>query len=716
VRYGAVLTDGQQAAEEGRTMSTTHTRPDDVEERLARLERRMRTVEERTLGVPADRSTMPAPTPAPVAKPMPWPPEPARPRRRPLTEAGAPAPPRDLERLFGGRVLAWVGGVAVLAGLALLFALGVSRGWVGPTERVALGAALSLALIALGLRRHGRHGRTEAARVAVAVGGAGLFLAIAVAARGYGLVSAPVGLALAGGVAAGLATIAVRWRSQSVAALGIVGALVAPMLVGATPGLTSLGFLLVVAVAATAVLLRERWTWLALVVVAVPALQWADWAWGESAPHAGAVLAVLVAFGALNVVASLGVELRQRTVGLQTAAAFGLGLNALLLAVVGWFALDDGHRTAGLVWLVALAVAHAAAGRAAGRTGRSSVELELFAYALALLLADVAVALLDVSPPLRAAVWAVSAVGLALLSRRTRGWATEGLVGLGLGGQIALTAVEAVTQLDRGDLFGSGSAGAAAVAGLVGLAAACLVSGRLTAHGHPRWREALDTTGLLAVALLGAMTLDGWALTAAWAGFALVLARLGARDGDGVACVGALAFLAAAGAWCLVDQAHPGALVSGDVALLPALLGIAAVSGVAFLVARLDGTEPRVRVALQVVASAGPLYLASLAVVAWAPSATPVDGLTVGEQGQLQLSALWAVVGVVALLVGLAGNRRTVRVAALGLLAVTVGKVFLFDLAVLTSVYRVASFLALGLLLLGAAFAYQRLRPGLAEG
>ncbi|MEO6858441.1 MAG: hypothetical protein ABI323_07630 [Solirubrobacteraceae bacterium] len=36
---------------------------------------------------------------------------------------------------------------------------------------------------------------------------------------------------------------------------------------------------------------------------------------------------------------------------------------------------------------------------------------------------------------------------------------------------------------------------------------------------------------------------------------------------------------------------------------------------------------------------------------------------------------------------------------------------FLYDLSMLTSVYRVASFTGLGRLLLGGAFAYQRLRP-----
>ena len=67
--------------------------------------------------------------------------------------------------------------------------------------------------------------------------------------------------------------------------------------------------------------------------------------------------------------------------------------------------------------------------------------------------------------------------------------------------------------------------------------------------------------------------------------------------------------------------------------------------------------------------------------------------------------------GVGALIVGLRRDLRGVRIAALGVLLVAVGKVFLFDLATLTSVYRVASFVGLGLLLLTAAFAWQRMRP-----
>ena len=89
----------------------------------------------------------------------------------------------------------------------------------------------------------------------------------------------------------------------------------------------------------------------------------------------------------------------------------------------------------------------------------------------------------------------------------------------------------------------------------------------------------------------------------------------------------------------------------------------------------------------------------------------PVLELGVRQEGQVLLSALWALAGTVALVVGLRGDRRAVRLGALALLLVALGKVALYDLSALTSVYRVGSCIALGLLLLVAAFVWQRLRP-----
>jgi len=95
------------------------------------------------------------------------------------------------------------------------------------------------------------------------------------------------------------------------------------------------------------------------------------------------------------------------------------------------------------------------------------------------------------------------------------------------------------------------------------------------------------------------------------------------------------------------------------------------------------------------------LYLASVALV------TPFPG----DFGQTLLSGLWALTGLVALVAGLVGDRRELRLGALALLLATIGKVFVYDLAALEAMYRVGSFIALGLLLLLAAGLWQRIRP-----
>src|SRR5204863_366430 len=71
------------------------------------------------------------------------------------------------------------------------------------------------------------------------------------------------GFAIAGLVGAVAAAIAVRWSSQVVGGIGILGALLAPVLVDAGTSSASLAFMAVALVAAVAVLVWQRWPWLA---------------------------------------------------------------------------------------------------------------------------------------------------------------------------------------------------------------------------------------------------------------------------------------------------------------------------------------------------------------------------------------------------------------------------------------------------------------------
>jgi uncharacterized membrane protein len=77
---------------------------------------------------------------------------------------------------------------------------------------------------------------------------------------------------------------------------------------------------------------------------------------------------------------------------------------------------------------------------------------------------------------------------------------------------------------------------------------------------------------------------------------------------------------------------------------------------------------------------------------------------------QLSLSLVWIVYGGGMLTVGIIRRNRLLRVMALLLVGITIFKVFLFDLASLERVYRIISFIVLGVILLAVSFLYQRLR------
>jgi len=80
----------------------------------------------------------------------------------------------------------------------------------------------------------------------------------------------------------------------------------------------------------------------------------------------------------------------------------------------------------------------------------------------------------------------------------------------------------------------------------------------------------------------------------------------------------------------------------------------------------------------------------------------------VAHARQMGLSIWWALFAAALLAVGFAARRSVLRYMALGLFAVTLGKVLLVDMARVDLVYRIASFLALGALLVAASMLYQR--------
>lgn len=728
------------------------------EARVLRLERQTLNLHERLSALearPVDASVASEPAAsspeAPATVPTAWRATPPAPPAEAVSDTAAvPAstsPPLrasrreglDLEDLLGGRVLAWTGGIAVVAGIAFLLAIAVSRGWIGPSARTLLAGVLSVALIGAGAWLYERRGRTDAALATLSAGIAGLFCTVAVGGPVYGVLPAAAALALAFATGALATAFAVRWQSRGIGALGIVGALIAPVLAGAPSTTMTLTLLWLAAASGAAVLVSQRWNWLAVAVFTVPAGQWLWWlAFAE--PDSAAILLVLCAFGALNVAAAVGFELRVPAARLRASSALLLTTNAMTLALAGWFALDGaGSTTLGRLWICALAATHLSVGMMT-RSTRVNRDVRLLALVLGVVLADVAAGLL-LEGAVLAGAFAVTTAGLGLLARRRLAGRAAGaddagrdatLLSLGLGGHLLLTSIQALTQMPpdavaAGDAITFGGYAAVAVT-----ACAAFVAGRFVEDVRPRWRLALDVVAMSGAAYLTTAALDGSILVAAFAAQAAALGAIAARERDAVAGWGGGAYLALALGHAVAFEAPPEALVVGLSDVPGAALALFAGGAAALLGARQLGRARRdgalqagddaralmahLHAALGTTGAVVLLYLASTALVtgfqpgSGAATAGLLD-LGVRELGQLLLSGLWAITGVTALVIGLRRDERALRLGSLALLMVTVGKVFLYDLAALTSLYRVGSFIGLGLLLLIAAGIWQRMRP-----
>jgi uncharacterized membrane protein len=561
------------------------------EQRIAALEERMERLEQllrvSMQAPPAPTSIQPLP-PAQRPPVPPLPPQAPRPAR----------PPRELnlEDLLGGRLLAWLGGAAVVLGVVFFLVMAVSRGWIDEPTRVVLAFLGSTALLGLALWLHERHGQTQASLAAAAAAIASLYASLTVGTLVYDLIPAAAGFAVAGLVGAVATAIAVRWSSRVVAGIGIVGALLAPVLVGAGTSSAALAFMTIALVAAVAVLLWQRWNWLAGLAFLVSVPQLLAWVNENRGAHLTLSLGVLLAFWAVYVVAAIGYELRVPTEKLRASSALLLFANVLTVAGSGYVILSDqGEKAGATVWVLALAAGHIVLGVGTMR-GRISREVGAL----------------------------IVAIGVALSA-----------VGFGL-------------------------------------------------------------------------ALSGPALVVGWAVHAALLAWLARRAGDERAAVGAAGFVALALGHVLLFEAPPKALAYGVHDLPNALVGIGAVAAACLACAWLRaGDRYGARELFYGLAATLGLYLCSV---------TIVDLAGGHQRGQLLLSAFWGLTGLAALVLGLAREARALRLGGFALLGVAVVKVFLVDLATLESIYRVASFVALGLVLLAGAFAYQRVQAAVEGG
>ena len=472
-----------------------HSRLDTVERSLEALRREVADV--RTLAGVSRPVTQPRAPSTSVEPPAP----PRRPVERPRPAAPASAPvvrarrssewsPRELvERwqLMGPRGFAIVGGAVTALGIGLLFALAANRGWIGPAERVVLGAIASLLVFGAGIAVRARFGQLHAALAAVGAGAAGGYATLAAATARYDLVPETLALPLAAAIAAATTAVALTWGSQILAGIGLVGSALAPALqsidTGMTPG--SAAFAVIVLGATAVVSGRRRWQPLLASVAGIVTVQVLalvtdrDWIGDTAAVAVGVALATVLLGSGVALRHGRGNDELQPLdaalplvgtgVALLTAAsllATGRDRGIVLFAVAGvwagaWIVLQARDRA--LAFVVAVSA------------------LALGAAATVALLSDDALTV----------VWAAQAILLSIVAKQLRDARMRlcALAYVGLAAAHTLV-IDALPTM----LFDPSLADAAASATLAASALAALAWG-LTA---PRHYAAKTETGVLA--------------------------------------------------------------------------------------------------------------------------------------------------------------------------------------------------------------------------
>jgi uncharacterized membrane protein len=417
----------------GRTMPTTPTPAPaaassyELNRALAAVDLAARTLEEtlRTaIAAMAEASAQPtltAPISTPIsasvpqtpATPPPPPPRPAKPRK----------PPREIDwsMFLGARGLAWAGGLVTILGIVFFFVLAANRGWLTPEIRIALGAGTSATVFCAGLWVKRRYGHLYAALAAVSAGIAGAYATLLAATALYEFVPQLGALVLAAAIAAVGVALSLAWSAQMVAALGLIGAMLVPLMVLVDEGeLSFVGtcFVAIIFAATAVVALRKHWRELLLVGGGASLVQIAVLI-AETHALEWRLVALSAVFWLLYLGVGLAWQLRFGRLGLEPVAGTLIITGGALATYACSYLLSGTtrgvhHEAIGLLVVSALYGALAAL-----FFGRSRVrDLTSLLWTIAAVLGAVAAGELFAGPSLTA-VWGAVAVLLAWLAVRT---------------------------------------------------------------------------------------------------------------------------------------------------------------------------------------------------------------------------------------------------------------------------------------------------------
>jgi uncharacterized membrane protein len=430
-----------------------------------------------------------------------------------------------MESQLTGRLLAWVGGAAVVLGAIFFLSLAFSRGWIGPEMRVAMGLAGGAIAIGLGAWMFGRR-QEQLGHVLIAVGLGIVSLALFAGTRLYGIITPEVALLGSFVTAMAVAAIAVRVNSEAVAIYGLVAVVAAPPVLGAPANLTTVAFLGVTLVGTTAIALARSWRWLPPVAFTITAPQLA--AWLIAKPDAATAVAALGAYWLLHAVAASADELRAPHEEAEARAASLFVANSTLAVFGGLYVLWGSLAAWEGVFVTAAALAHFAFGAYfVWRRGDK--------YQFGMLINGIGIALVALAierqfdGPAVAIGWAAEATVLAAIYGYRKHLPAGGAALL-VAGLALLHLIVYEYPAFHWSFKGSPGPGPFPFADQAGLVLAAMVLAGLLAGWLSRSRqilEAISIAGLVVVAFTLPFELSGSALVAGWAAEAVALVAIG---------------------------------------------------------------------------------------------------------------------------------------------------------------------------------------------
>jgi uncharacterized membrane protein len=681
--------------------------------------------------------------------------------------AGAPARAREqrsLESRVGSQWFNRIGIVAMLIGAAWFLKFAFDNHWVGPAGRILIGLLSGAALIGWSERFRSK-GYAAFSYSLKAVGSGVLYLSLWAAFSLYHLI--PPGVAFAGMVLVTAFNAFIAWRQSAelLAVYAIVGAFSTPLLLstGRDEEVFLFSYLLMMNAATMALLVLKGWNrLLVLSFIGTVAFYW-GWYWQFYTPAAFVTTTVFLSlFVLLFAAATILARQRRAHPEQDDAARVLVSLANAAFGFLGFYAMlsqNGSGRNTALAWCsVGFGAFYLAVRKWMERTPIAGSRLA----SLSDIQLSIAIVFLTLAVPLAVhghwvtvgwmaegavLVWVATRLRTRLMQVLAASALSLGLISLAMDATIGQTrvlwntrllsfavsiaAMFIATALARGEARREGTATSAggwellAQTGAVIARALVVIAVLLEIHTY-WWSGPPPAAGMADLRSPGSVLGSAiWLMAASgaivWAEDQRSRARRRASLPQSASpqtwtqLAEAICWFAAGLVVLFIGMVYPQQQVIWNLRFVAFAVAVASIVWA--------GRQVRDRASeLYIGASVAATVLALTAVcfeiaTFWSTRALPAapGSMLYGSQlagrqmaERFSYSAWFLVAGTALLAVGFRRRSALLRWQGLVLLAVTIFKVFLLDTSTLSQGYRIVSFLALGALLLGVSFAYQR--------